>query len=327
MRVRANGTGSVYKRGKTWTAQVVIDYRETGTPIYKRKGGFKTKTEALNALPTLKDLPTQAPNLSYYYNAFCSGRGDKISDSKRTAYRIAFQRLEPLKHKPINEITIVELQRIVSGLTYYPARDIRALLNHLYKMAAVAGHANPAIPGLLELPKLEEKSRDAFTEEEQIALWLSYESGNKAAAAPLIMIYTGMMTGEMRQLTVEMIDWEAKEIVGVGLKTDERKRKSVILPDDIVPVLADVAEGKTGRLYTMGEEDFYTYYYNALKEAGIERHLTPYSCRHTTATALAITEGIAPQTVKRLMRWTSTKMMDRYVHPRESDAREAINRL
>ena len=60
------------------------------------------------------------------------------------------------------------------------------------------------------------------------------------AAIPLILIYTGMMTGEIRQLTKDMIHLEDKEISGVGLKTNERKKRTVLLPDDIVPVLEDV---------------------------------------------------------------------------------------
>lgn len=88
-----------------------------------------------------------------------------------------------------------------------------------------------------------------------------------------------------------------------------------------------IAQHPQGRFYTMNEEDFYAMYYQALTDAGVTRHLTPYSCRHTTATALAVSAGIAPQTVQRIMRWSSTKMMDRYVHPDDEDAREALNQI
>ena len=59
----------------------------------------------------------------------------------------------------------------------------------------------------------------------------------------------------------------------------------------------------------------------------IKRHLTPYSCRHTTATVLAIHENVAPQTLQRIMRWKSTRMMDRYVTPSDTDARKAVNKI
>ena len=140
------------------------------------------------------------------------------------------------------------------------------------------------------------------------------------------MIYTGMITGEMRKLTAEMVDLQKKEIVGVGLKTETRKKSSVLLPDVILPGLSDVlSRTPEGKLFPMNEMSFYDLFYEALEKAGTRR-LTPYSCRHTAATALAVDENIAPQTVQRLMRWSSTKMMDRYMHPSEENAREAVNR-
>ena len=176
---------------------------------------------------------------------------------------------------------------------------------------------------------MQEAKVEPFTEEEQLQLWFSYESGNADAAIPLIMIYTGMMTGELRKLTVDMIDLESKTIsTEVGLKTKERKKKPMLLPDDIIPVLEDVmTRTGSGLLYPMTEQAFYKLYYSALSAAGITRHLTPYSCRHTTATVLAVHENVAPQTLQRIMRWKSTRMMDRYVTPSDYDARKAVNRI
>lgn len=332
MTKRANGQGSVYKRGHYWTAQITIGYSETGKPRYKRKGGFRTKTEALEAIPGLKDLVSQkpVPTVSYYYKAFCKGKGAKLSPDKQTAYEIAYKRLKPIHQDPINELTVPVLQSLVSETckTFYPARDVRVLLNHLFRLAAADGNANPALPGLIELPKLEETHREAFTEDEQKALWASWEAGKAGAAVPLIMIYTGMMTGEMRRLEASMIDLENLKITGVGLKTKERKSKPVLFPEAVVPLLQDLIEKHPeGKLFPMSEDDFYEMYYAALADAGITRHLTPYSCRHTTATALAISANVAPQTVQRIMRWSSTKMMDRYVHPDDTDARDALEKL
>ena len=55
--------------------------------------------------------------------------------------------------------------------------------------------------------------------------------------------------------------------------------------------------------------------------------MPPYSCRHTTATALAIDRNIAPQTIKRVMRWSTTKMLDKYAHPDQTDALKAVNKI
>ena len=335
-RSRPNGTGSVYKRKDRpgWTAQVVDGFYPNGNPRYIRKGGFKTKTDALKALATLKEehkKNAKLPTVEYYYNVFCKGRGAKISSDKQRSYEIAFNRLKDYHKTPVDQLRVSDMQDVINNTckSFYPAKDVRTVLRHIIRRAAADDlPVNPNLPDLLELPQLVEQKREPFTEEEQIALWLSYEAGNKPAAIPIIMIYTGMMTGEMRQLEAYMIDLINQQISGDGLKTEERRTKNILIPDDIVPLLQDLMEQHPkGRLFPMGEEDFYKIYYKALEDAGIIRHLTPYSCRTTTATTLAVHREVAPQVLQRVMRWKSTKMMDRYVNPDDSDARKAIGRI
>lgn len=336
--VRANGTGSVYydSRAKRWVAQIVTGkHYTTDMKIrfeYKRKY-FKARTDALKAVSDMEDEKQARPDftVSYYYAALERGKLASLSPDKQTCYKIAYNRLKTLWSRQVKDLTINDLQAVISAscASYYPARDVRALLNYIFRLAAADDRdINPVLPTLLQLPKMEETQVEPFTEEEQLQLWISYESGNMNAAIPLIMIYTGLMTGEMRKLSRTMIDLVGKEIIGVGLKTKERKKKSVLLPDDIIPVLEDVMlSAKTDLLYPVTETVFYQMYYAALKTAGIIRHLTPYSCRHTTATVLAVHENVAPQTLQRVMRWRSTRMMDRYVTPSETDARKAVNRI
>ena len=332
---RANGLGSVFydNRSKRWIAQIVIGRTYSDDMKvrfrYKRQS-FVKRTDALKAISSMETQNRPKSTLAYYFKAYQNGKYASLSENKQCAYRIAYNRLNPLWNKRMNEITINDLQAVLSAscASYYPARDVRSLLNALFKLAAADDRTiNPVLPSLLVIPKNEETQVEPFTEEEQLQLWLSYENGNQNAVIPLILIYTGMMTGEIRKLTADMIDLEAKEIIGVGLKTETRKKKTVLLPDDIIPVLEDIIKQKDGLLFDMSENRFYEIYYQALKEAGIERHLTPYSCRHTTATVLAVHENVAPQTLQRIMRWKSTKMMDRYVTPTDDDARKAVNKI
>ena len=335
---RANGLGSVYydEKRKVWIAQIVTGRHYTKDMkirfSYKRPS-FKTKTEALKAVSLIDAEAKERPDftLSYYYNTFENGKMATLSKDKQTAYKIAYNRLKTLHGSPVKDLTINDLQAVISAScgSYYPARDVRAVLNAIYRLAAADDRdINPSLPSFLQLPKNEETQVEPFTEEEQLRLWFSYESGKQNAAIPLIMIYTGMMTGEMRHLTKDMIRLEDKEIIHAGLKTKERKKKAILLPDDIVPVLEDVvSKTENDLLYPVSEDVFYRMYYAALSDAGITRHLTPYSCRHTTATVLAVHENVAPQTLQRVMRWKSTRMMDRYVTPSDSDARKAVNKI
>jgi len=334
---RANKTGSVYydNQKEKWVAQIVKGRRYTDDRRvrfdYKRKF-FDSRTEALKAVQQMDSEKQKRPEFTveYYYNSMASYI-DTLSKDKRSAYRTAFERIKPIHSTPVKDLTLPQLQELVDTTvnTYYPAHDIRTLLNGIYKKAVADDkEINAGLPGLISLPRLEEAEVEPFTEEEQLKLWYSYEAGNTEAAAPLIMIYTGMMTGELRNLTKDMINLQNREIVKAGLKTKERKKRAILLPDDIVPVIEDVIKNsETDKLYNMGEGSFYRMFYKALSDAGIDRKLTPYSCRHTTATVLAVHGNVAPQVLQRVMRWKSTKMADRYITPDADDARKAVNKI
>ena len=102
----------------------------------------------------------------------------------------------------------------------------------------------------------------------------------------------------------------------------------IYLPDDVIPIMEDLIANarQNGQLFPRDEKKWYANYYAALEAAGCRR-LEPYSCRHTTATRLAINKLIAPQTTKRIMRWSTTKMLDRYAHPDETDIFTAVNTI
>ena len=95
-------------------------------------------------------------------------------------------------------------------------RAILRRLQNLFRIAAAEGYANENIPSFIQLPKVEETERIPFSDTEQAAIWKQYESGDIRAAAPLLMIYTGMMPGEAMKLTVDNIDLKARTITGVG---------------------------------------------------------------------------------------------------------------
>ena len=199
---------------------------------------------------------------------------------------------------------------------------MKRVLTFLFKLAGADRWVDKTLPSYIILPPNEEKERQPFTEEEQKAIWKVFETGNKWAGAILVMIATGMMTGEIRRLKPEMVDIDNRCICGVGMKTKVRKEATIYLSSNIIPVII-FALNDEEPLWQVTKETFYKRYYEVLEQAGC-RKLTPYSCRHTTATTLAISELVAPQTIKKVMRWSSTNMLDRYAHAAEKDAREAV---
>ena len=337
---RGNGQGTAYKRGKTWEACVTIkmitpsDPAKNPYPMKRRKGGFATKKEALEYCQILlaggEKKKSQAPFLDDYWQTYSNGEYKKLSKSKQTAYKIAWNKLKKLHFMRVDAITVDAIRSSVSDAcsTYYPARDCKSLLTNLFMLAGADGFANKDLPSYIVLPSLEEKERQPFSDIEQSALWKLYETGDRRAAIPLLMIYTGMMPGEAFGLKVENINLESRVIVHAGLKTKVRKATPIVIAEAILPLVEDLIANAqpSGYIWKRVEDDWYADYYGALEQAGCRR-LTPYSCRHTTATALAITEGIAPQTVKRVMRWSTTKMLDRYAHTQVSDALTAVDTI
>ena len=337
---RGNGMGTAIKRGNTWTARVVMRYVpvEGANPprvkaVYRTKGGFRTKKEALEHCVALKQADYRAkaaPVLVAYWESYRDGELEQLSKSKQTAYAGAWKKLAALHYRPVDQVTVGELRDAVSRVasTYYPARDCKSVLSRLFELAGADGWCSKDLPSYIVLPPLQEKERQVFTDIEQAALWRLYEAGDMRAAIPLLMICTGMMPGEMQALRVEHIDLEGHKITGVGMKTKVRKASPVYLPEDVLPVVEDLmtCAMPSGYIWPRNEDKWYACYYGALEAAGCRR-LEPYCCRHTTATRLAISEGIAPQTIKRMMRWSTTKMLDRYAHPDESDVIEAANTI
>jgi len=341
-----NGTGSAFKRGSGWVAQAVVGYRELPdditapensrqrVPIKRTKGGFASKAEALAYIPTLKAggklRPETAPTLKHYWDNYEKNEYILLSDSKQTAYSIAWNKLSKLHEVQVDQLTVADLRDTVANVctTYYTTKDCRTVLTNLFRLASADGYANKDLPSFIQLPALKEQEREPFNDVEQANLWKLYEAGDLRAAIPLLMIYTGMMPAECHGLTVDMIDLENRQIVGAGKKTKVRRETPITIAATIIPLLEDlIAHARpSGRLFCVSEDLWRKDYYDALEAANCRR-LTPYSCRHTTATALAVDRNIAPATVKKVMRWSTTKMLDRYAHPDMEDTKAAVDAI
>lgn len=329
---RGNGQGTAYKRGNTWTAQVVIGWKN-GSPVKRTKGGFPSKRDAINYCPVLLNQnPDQRKpkQLIEYWDYYTENDYSRLSKSQQTSYKIAWNKLKVLHYRTITGISLQDLQSAVSDAcpTYWTAKDCRDLLANLYSIAAIDGVIDRKIPSFIVLPEHEETERVPFTLDEQKALWKLYESGDMDAAIPLLMIYTGAMPGEVRDIKVDNIDLENHRITGVGLKTKVRKQSPIILSDTIIPVVISLINHARpkGYLWKRVKNEWYEHYYSALEKAGC-RKLSPYSCRHTTATALAIDQNIAPRTVQQIMRWSSPEMLKVYAHPDINHLVSAVNSI
>ena len=339
-KVRGNGQGTAFKRGRTWTACVTVgwilpsDPSKPKRPIRRTKGGFTTKKDALNYCPTLLaggiEPRTEAPRLSDYWRAYSEGKMKEISKGKQSAYKTAWNKLKSIHDVRVDCISVELLQKTIDEecSTFDPAKDCKSLLSNLFELAAAERYAARELPQFIKLPEHEEKERIPFNADEQKAIWKAYDNGDRRAAAHLVMIYSGAMPGELMNMKVEHIDLQNKIIIRAGMKTKVRKRTPIVIADCILPVMEDLIAHAmpSGYIWKRNEKAWYDDYYAVLEENKCRR-LTPYSCRHTTATALAVDKNIAPQTIKKIMRWSTIRMLDKYAHPQTADALEGVNKI
>lgn len=335
-RRRGNGEGTVYKRGNYWQIEIVLGRDGNGRPIRKTRSGFRTKREALEYIPTLRsELPGQRAKprtLRDYYNSWEKSDMPKLSDSKQTAYRIAWKKLETIHNFPVNLLTVVRLRDVVAdeAPTFYPARDMKTLLSKLLSLAVADQQITVNMAEYITLPTLNENERTPWSDEELKTIWAAYDNEDVIAAYLLLMIYTGMMPGELDKCTKNMIHLDKQQIIGAGIKTAVRKQAPIVLADFIVPVVERIMtytpDNPEQRILYTDRTSFYDAYHDFTKAQGI-RDLPMYSCRHTTATALAVGTDVAPSIIQKIMRHAKFTTTQRYIHPDASDSLAGVNKL
>ncbi len=330
---RGNGQGCAIRvRANSYKAIAVIGYRdkEKTKPIRRTKGGFKTKAEALAYIPILKHEKPQDEKvtLASLYEPWAESAMLKLSKSQQNKMTYAKKRLEDIWNIDIKCLTIEDLQNIVNKKTstFYPAKDMKVLLSHLYDRACAQQNVHTNLAKYIVLPTLIESEQVPFNSDEIKSFWEDYGSGNLFTGYILLMIYSGMMPGELADCKIEMIDFEKQTIFGCGKKTKKRRSTPIIIADVILPVLEQlVASVPDSRLLPYDKRTFYKYYEETLARCGT-RDLPPYSCRHTTASVLADIENNVT-VIQEIMRHSKFQTTERYIHKSTAPMLDAVNKI
>ncbi len=333
---RGNGQGSVYKRGRYWQAEIIVGWKADGSRIRRYKGGFETKKAALEYIPQLMNKPAEGKSrirtVEYYYDSWYKSDAPSLSKSKQTAYRVAWRKMQAIWHFPISALSVVLLRDLVAdeAPTHYPARDMKTLLSKIITLAMADQLLTVNMAEFIPLPPKNESEQQPWNDDELLTIWKAYDQEDVVAAYLLLMIYTGMMPGELDRCTKKMIRLDERKIVGAGIKTEVRKATPIVLAEIIVPVLQRILtytpDGDDQRILYTDRWSFYEAYHAFTCANGI-RDLPMYSCRHTTATALAVGTNVAPSIIQKIMRHAKFTTTQRYIHPDSSDALAGVNKL
>ena len=329
---RCNGTGTAYRRGKTWTAEVTIGYvydKDTDKTkrLSRRKGGFATKKDTIEYLTVLKNEQSRAKSmtlLELHEKYIRTNEFEKLSKSQQNKLGYGWNRCKSIWSRDIKTITVDDLNDLIEGLTFYPAKDIKTVLSHIYNMAIQRELVAFNKTNYIDMPELNKKERPHFTNEEIEKLWKSYENGNTDLEMALVLIYTGMRPGELRSIKKSDVNISEKYITG-GIKTDAGRNRVIAIADKILPLIIEMYNRSKSLLVELNEKDFYEKYNQSIETAGVS-HYTPYACRHTYFTRLA-EQGIQPAIITEMGGHTSYQVTLGYTHIALDKKLEAVNQI
>ena len=321
----------MYKRGKTWMCVITVGIKD-GKQIRATKGGFRTKKEAVEYIPKLRENNTvELFTVEHYWDVYSENALPKLSKQRQAAYGIAWKKIDPIHRRKVASLNIGELQALVNekAPTHGTARDVKILLSQVYKLAIVDGQTNINLAEYISIPGYKQDEPKSFNDEELSTIWKLFHAGDMGVCCYLLlMIYTGMMPAELVACTRQNVMLEERLIVGIGRKTRIRKETPIVLAEIIVPVveaiLAQTEEEPDAHIMKLTQRDFYRVYDDYKKKYGI-RDLPLYACRHTTATALATNPNIPLAVVQKIMRHANITTTQHYIHPDMSDALDAVN--
>lgn len=315
---RGNGQGSVFKFGKGYRAQ--LTHYENGKRYTKTKAGFKTKRAALEwcALNGTWAAFDTAISFAQVYKEWSAAHFPTISEKRAKNYQHVFDVSKSLHDMRMKDIGVRNYQEIINQQKN--THDTRKMFRQVYSMmsdyAIRAGYISTNYAKLCKLPPESKPIKRAFNAAE-IAKMEDYyaTTGNLAAGAALIMIYTGMRWGEISTIKPKDIHLDEGYMIG-GIKTAAGKHGEIVLIDHIKPIVADLML-PTNRIGKLSSEGFRKAYNAMQDELGIDRH-TVHECRHTTATILA-QHGVQAAIITDIMRHTSYAQTEQYTHPQRID--------
>lgn len=334
-----NGLGSITKVAKTssgkrrlkpYRARLPAIYDEKGKATRKDIGFFKTYNEAFEALQNYKE-PAPAITFKDLYIKYTESNDfkDKVQSTKNR-YNLAFKRFETIHHKNISDITYSDIQDIIDKMEdegYYTTKNgkkvhedyskssierLKHLINKIYTLAIKNNIIDFNLAPYLEIGGIKSKrKKEIFTKEDIERLYKSIPK-NPNAMHVLVMIFTGLRTGEYLTLKADNIDLNKNMITGFGIKTEMGKNRIMYIHPKIKDIVKYLkAKSKSGYILENDKGEMITYdkyfyddiYYPALEKAKVKRKI-PYSCRYTFAT-IAHYSGVSDLVLQKLMGHTN----------------------
>lgn len=247
---RGNGTGSVYKRGKTWLAAVTTGYYtdEDGKlrrPV-RRKMGFKTKREALEYLPTLSKAPAKRHPRTFQQVYDLCNPSTRASASTLGCYQAAMAYFRPVWGQPLADITVDNLQECMDDCPKgkRTRENMKALAGLLYKYAIPRQLASLNMGQCLKVNAEGTAAREGLPLGVLAAIE-AHVGDVEGADYVLCQCYFGFRPSEFLALDVALYNRAARAFVG-GAKTDAGRNRVVTVSPKMQPIVDRLTTDKIG---------------------------------------------------------------------------------
>lgn len=341
---RGNGTGTVYKCGSTWVAEVTKGYRTEGKKtqrIKSRKYGFKTKKEALEYLPVLKGRQEREKDITWQklYDLWLPTH--RAGKSTINCYKAAEKYFSEIAFWKLRDIEIDDLQECIDDCPHgrRTRENMKALGNLIYKYAIPRGYASLNLAYYLII------SGERGQEREGLPIECLPEIEKAIDIVPYAdyiycMCYLGFRPSEFLSLDIKNYDRKNKTLTG-GAKTAAGKNRVVPIAEKIQPIVDRLTKGRTeGAVFCDENGGFFNYayfrtncFYPALDAIGIDNPVidnkhkySPHCCRHTFATLLKKIKAADADKMK-LIGHASPEMLRYYQDVNIEDLKKIVNAM
>lgn len=318
-RSRPNGTGTAIKRGKTWTAVVVVGWKPSEDrthkiPVYRTKGGFQTKKEALNYCSVLLHGPEKKKQIRLHelYDLWEAAYATRIVPSTMDCYKYAYKHFANLHHRFISNISATDLQACMdacpSGKRTH--QNMKCVAGLLWAYAIDSNYITQDVTEHLYIGKGQTVQRDPLTEKEVEAIRRAIGK-IRYAEYVYCLCYLGFRPTEflsLKKAHYKIID--GIECLINGSKTEAGKDRIVIIPPQILDYVRArmyvpgtdlifpqyVFSRKKGEPFKCFKEMHHSYFREdvfkpMMQQLGIAEGKVPYATRHTYSDKLKRADG------------------------------------
>ena len=316
-KVRGNGQGCAYQRGRYWEAQVIVGWKQPTDasrkpiPDKRRKCGFRTKKEALAYCEEMrKQHKTMGQiTMSNLFLKWKKSYESRVKAKTMEGYRQAFDHFSTLHSVYMDLINAADLQKCLDDCTEGKRTHemMKTTANLLWKYAIDAGYITQNVASNLYTGKGKSVQREPITEDE-LKLIKNVIGSEPYADYIYCLCYLGFRPSEFLALkkTDCYNDDDIRFLVG-GSKTeagtDRRvvipqqidaiidKRLSVIGTDLLFPMVCHNRKGEFTGYKLMTHNYFNNYVFKPLMARLGVSDRVPYSARHTYADKLKKASG------------------------------------